>query len=389
MTLDIEFNHPDLLSDLNNKVKTAEKIQCIHRGVRQHREFVHRIGIAIYDVKTDTIRTFADSSDDGSPLINYEVKLSNAGSLNEIHMKGKPRVVNNLAVFDNNNKEHSSRISNAGYRSSYTVPIYHDQQLSGFVFFNSRLADAFTEDSLSYLDMIARLIALLISVDINQVQTLRGALKTATSFTGHKDPETGAHLERMARFSRLIANEIACDYGMNDEWVETVFWFAPMHDIGKIAIPDHILMKPGKFTPEEFEIMKTHTTKGREIIDDMLSHFNLNNAKFIPMLCNIAEFHHENIDGSGYPFGLKGSDIPIEARIVAVADVFDALTSVRPYKKAWSNDEAFSELLELANWKVDRRCVDILISNRRKIEEIQFLFQDNHEQSGAIYFKAH
>lgn len=382
MTIKIEFDHSDLLHELNKKVSVTEKINSIHQVVRQSCDFIHRIGIALYDSKSGMIRTFAHSTDIGNPLPHYEVKLAEAHSLRQIYLEGKPRVINDLSVFKGNGKEHSNRIDSHGYRSSYTVPMYHNEQLTGFMFFNSRDIGVFKEDKLQHLDMVARLISLLVSVELSQVQTLRGALKTAICFSTHKDPETGAHLERMARYSRLIANEIAPIYGMNDEFVETIFWFAPMHDIGKIAIPDHILLKPGKFTSEEFEIMKTHTIKGGEIISSMLSHFNLNKSDFIPMLRNISECHHENLDGSGYPYGLKGEDIPIEARIIAVADVFDALASKRPYKEAWSNKDAFEELKSLSTWKLDQQCVDALINNSEKVEEIQCLFIDeqNHNQ---------
>ena len=382
MTINAEFNHADLLNELNKKATVTEKINSIHQVVRQSFDFIHRIGIALYDSKTEIIRTFAHATDIGNPLPHYEAKLADAHSLRQIYLDGKPRVINDLSVFKGNGKEHSNRIDSHGYRASYTVPMYHNEQLTGFMFFNSRDKGVFKEDKLQYLDMVARLISLLVSVELNQVQTLQGALKTAICFSSHKDPETGAHLERMARYSRLIANEIAPLYGMNDEFVETIFWFAPMHDIGKIAIPDHILLKPGKFTSEEMEIMKTHTTKGREIIDSMLSHFNLSNSDFIPMLCNISECHHENLDGSGYPYGLRGENIPIEARIIAVADVFDALASKRPYKDAWSNKDAFAELKALSVWKLDQLCVDALVNNSKKVEEIQLLFLDeqNHKQ---------
>jgi len=382
VTINAEFNRADLLNELNKKATVTEKINSIHQVVRQSFDFIHRIGIALYDSKTEIIRTFAHATDIGNPLPHYEAKLADAHSLRQIYLEGKPRVINDLSVFKGNGKEHSNRIDAHGYRASYTVPMYHNEQLTGFMFFNSRDKGVFKEDKLRYLDMVARLISLLVSVELNQVQTLQGALKTAICFSSHKDPETGAHLERMARYSRLIANEIAPLYGMNDEFVETIFWFAPMHDIGKIAIPDHILLKPGKFTSEEMEIMKTHTTKGREIIDSMLSHFNLSNSDFIPMLCNISECHHENLDGSGFPYGLRGENIPIEARIIAVADVFDALASKRPYKDAWSNKDAFAELKALSVWKLDKLCVDALVNNSKKVEEIQLLFLDeqNHKQ---------
>ncbi|NTV96372.1 MAG: HD domain-containing protein [Thiobacillus sp.] len=381
MTADIECQHRDLLNELNKKITVSEKIAFIHAVVRQNLAFVHRIGVAVYDHKCDVLKTFAHSTDGGNPLPQYQCKLAEAKSLYGVYLSGKPRVVNDLSMFDGNGRGHAKRIKAHGFRSSYTVPMYQDERLTGFIFFNSRDLGVFQEDKLPYLDTIARLISLLVSVELNQVQTLYGALRMATCFSSHKDPETGAHLERMARFSRLIARDVAMANGLDDEFVEAIFWFAPMHDVGKIAIPDRIIRKPGKLTAEEFETMKTHTTRGREIIATMLGHFNLDKSGLLSVIGNIAEYHHENMDGSGYPKGLKSVDIPVEARIVAVADVFDALTSRRPYKEAWSNEAAFAELRALAKWKLDPFFVELLIRQREKIEEIQALFRDEVEEA--------
>ena len=123
--------------------------------------------------------------------------------------------------------------------------------------------------------------------------------------------------------------------------------------------------------------MRTHTTRGREIIDRMLRHFELVQMQGGDILRNIALFHHEAVDGSGYPEGIADGDIPVEARIVAVADIFDALTSRRPYKHAWSNEEAFAMLRKLSGTKLDSNCVEALIRSRDKVEEIQQRFQEN------------
>jgi HD-GYP domain-containing protein (c-di-GMP phosphodiesterase class II) len=224
--------------------------------------------------------------------------------------------------------------------------------------------------------MVARLISMLIGVEMGHVATLCGALKTTTMMSKHRDPETGMHLERMAHYSRLIARDMAPGMGLDEEFVEDIFLFAPLHDVGKIAIPDNILLKPGKLDADEFEIMQTHTTKGAEITHAMLENFNIRHLKNLHMVSNIVTYHHENMDGSGYPAGLSADRIPLEARIVAVADVFDALTSERPYKKAWSNKEAFSELESLASWKLDRECIEALKRNLNAIEEIQGCFRD-------------
>lgn len=147
----------------------------------------------------------------------------------------------------------------------------------------------------------------------------------------YKDNETGNHVDRMSKFSQLLAKAA----GLSDDFAEMILYTAPMHDIGKIGIPDHVLLKPGKLDSEEWEIMQSHVTIGCEILSG-------SESKLMIMAKNIALSHHERWNGTGYPNKISGVDIPIEARICAICDVFDALTSERPYKAAWSIDEAMS-----------------------------------------------
>jgi len=174
----------------------------------------------------------------------------------------------------------------------------------------------------------------------------------------------------------LIARTLGASHGIDDEFADRIFQHAPLHDVGKIAIPDRILLKPGPLSVEEFAEMKTQTTRGREIVDTMLLNFNIKNAIDIDMIRNIVVHHHESIDGNGYPNGLTGNTIPLEARIVAVADVFDALTSERPYKQAWSNTQAFVELDRLSHFKLDPDCVVALLGLKDEIQVIQSSFTD-------------
>ena len=225
------------------------------------------------------------------------------------------------------------------------------------------------------LDIYARLIALTVTQEITAIKTLVGSVQMAKDFAHLRDLETGVHLDRMARYARLVARRLAPRAGLNDEFVEHVFLFAPLHDIGKIGVPDTILLKPGRLDDNERRLMQTHVLKGREMIDHIIEDFSLTGLPNVDILRNIVGAHHERMDGSGYPLGLKSHDIPMEARIIAVADVFDALTSPRPYKRSWTNEEAFAEISRMGGaGKLDPDCVACLIENVAEVEEIQRQF---------------
>ncbi|HRK79427.1 HD domain-containing phosphohydrolase [Thiobacillus sp.] len=162
----------------------------------------------------------------------------------------------------------------------------------------------------------------------------------------YRDQETGNHIIRMSKYARLIAEKLNLSAMECDE-IEAA---APMHDIGKIGIPDLVLLKPGRHTPEEQKIMRRHPLIGHEILDGSPS-------RYLQMGAVIALGHHEKFDGSGYPQGLAGEDIPLPARIVAVADVFDALTSDRPYKRAWSFQDALNYIQSESGRHFDPACV--------------------------------
>jgi len=255
--------------------------------------------------------------------------------------------------------------------------MFNEGQFVGFMFFNSYEQDVFTETVLTQIDLYGHIISLMVINELSAINTLKAAVKTAGSVTHYRDPETGSHLDRMSRYSRLIATELASKYDLDDTYIEHVFMFSPLHDIGKIGIPDNILLKPDRLDKAEKNIMKTHARKGRIMIDELLENFGLENIKYVNVLRNIAEFHHEAINGTGYPTGKKGEDIPLEARIVAVADVFDALTSERSYKHAWDNKKAIQTLKQLSGEMLDRDCVDALLKNIEQVEQIQQQFSEN------------
>lgn len=175
-----------------------------------------------------------------------------------------------------------------------------------------------------------------------------------------KDNETGMHVIRMSHYARVVALAMGYGHDAADELLHA----APMHDVGKIGIPDAILMKPGKLTPEEWAIMREHTVIGARILGDHPS-------GLLRLAATIALSHHEKWDGSGYPHGLAGEEIPEMARVVAIADVFDALTSVRPYKAAWSVDDAAEWIRGQSGHHFDPQVAEAFLDSLSEIVEIR------------------
>jgi len=187
----------------------------------------------------------------------------------------------------------------------------------------------------------------------------------------YRDPETGAHIQRMAHYSCLIGAQL----GMTEEELDLLLMAAPMHDIGKVGIPDAILLKPGRLNEAEFAIMKRHAEIGWSIL-----HGHAPANRMLHLAAEIALAHHEKFDGSGYPKGLAGENIPLSGRIVAVADVFDALTSVRPYKRPWSLEEASALLREQSGKHFDPRCVEAFFADWDEVLRIRERHHDDEPQ---------
>ncbi|MGV3666617.1 MAG: HD domain-containing phosphohydrolase [Leptospira bouyouniensis] len=186
----------------------------------------------------------------------------------------------------------------------------------------------------------------------------------------YKDNETGMHVIRMSHYSKTLALAI----GYSEESADEILNAAPMHDVGKIGIPDSIIQKPGKLTEEEWQIMKRHPEIGAEIIGD-------HHSSLLRLAKSIALTHHEKFDGTGYPYQLKGENIPIEGRIIAIADVFDALTTVRPYKKAWEVEEALGYLQKESGTHFDPKLVKEFLKVIPKILEIKAEWPEEIEKN--------
>jgi len=332
--------------------------------------------VALYDDSTDLLKTFIHSSEGDSPLAHIDARLSDMPTLQQLAWTGARRTINDMSALAAAGQEHAAKLVANGYMSSHTVPIQHKGSFYGFLFFNSFQPNFFVAPVLARLRPYTDLIAMVVMRELDTVRMMQAAVRVIRSVSSARDEETGSHLARMARYARVVADKLAPKHGLSDEFVEYVFQFAPLHDVGKVSVPDAILLKPGRLNEEEFEVMRTHVDKGVEIVDLMMRDFGLKALPHFDLLRNIVAYHHEALDGSGYPHKLEGDAIPIEARIAAVADVFDALTSQRPYKKPWTNEEALALLQSQAGTKFDPDCVAVMAENMDAIADIQSRFHE-------------
>jgi len=184
----------------------------------------------------------------------------------------------------------------------------------------------------------------------------------------YRDKETGNHIKRVSHYSKIIAEKM----GLSAEETELIFWAAPMHDIGKLGIPDAILQKPGKLTPEERAVMEQHTVIGAMVLKDTT-------ADVLKKSRIVALTHHEKVDGTGYPLKLKGNEIPIEGKIIALADVYDALSSKRCYKEPFCEEKVISILKEGSGTHFDEKILDVFLSSINEINTIREKYSDKEE----------
>jgi HD-GYP domain-containing protein (c-di-GMP phosphodiesterase class II) len=363
----------------NKRDRVGSKLAEIHARMRDDIEGLDRIAVAMYDEETDRLTTYVHSTAGESPLSHFDARLADFPSLREVADSGRPRILTNPGGPVAARSDAARRVVDSGVRSSYTLPIRDEGHLYGFLFYDSSDESLFTPSIVKRLWIYSEMIRLLVVHEVAPIRTLAAAVKTAREFSRQRDEETGAHLERMSRFAHLVALALAGRYGLADEQVELIQHLAPLHDLGKIGVSDAVLLKEGPLDPAEVAAMKAHVAKGLQMIEVMLREFGLSGVAHVDMLRNIVGCHHESPDGSGYPRGLRGDAIPVEARIIKVADVFDALTSERPYKKAWSNQAAIAYLEQNAGRLFDAECVAALACAGDEVEAIQARFR---EQAG-------
>lgn len=309
-------------------------------------------------------------------LIGYNIALSET-SLEQIMISKEPRIINDLEAYFNNKKikSYSQIVMDHGIQASITMPLEANGKPIGFIFFSSDRKNVYQKRHIEYLKILSNTIALSFQKNIFVDDLVYSSVLALAKLSEARDEDTGDHLVRMSRYVEVIANQLKSNDLYKDiltrEYITDLVKFSPMHDIGKVGIPDGILLKPGKLTYEEFEIMKTHTQYGANVLVEAENNIKRRGRSLFSMGIEIAMNHHEKYDGTGYPQGIKGDQIPLCARIVTVADVFDALLSKRPYKEPFPLDKTLAIIEEGRGKHFDPDIVDALFDALDELQSIK------------------
>ncbi len=268
----------------------------------------------------------------------------------------------------------------AQLRSSLAMPIIANSGPVGVFDFGSRDVGAFSPSEISMCSMLVDQMSYSLENIrlVNELSRSRDAVIRGMALLAEiRDSHIGGHLNRICAYSNYLAEQLLNRPGYNEvtpTFIDTIARSAALHDVGKVGIPDAILLKPGKLTVPEFEVMKSHTSMGAELLEGLMQDYG--EYGMITMGAEMAIAHHERWDGSGYPNGVSGTEIPLSARILMICDVYDALTSRRVYKDAWSAEDTMANIREGSGQQFDPDLVKIFLARPADLQKIQAQYPD-------------
>jgi response regulator RpfG family c-di-GMP phosphodiesterase len=362
-----------LIENINNNASFTETLNFINETFSAYIPYNY-IGIALIEEDKKLLRASYGVADDnivGLPenLVGSTWPINDT-SLESLLQTGEARIINDLEEYTAKKplKPYNAAILEAGIRASITLPLKVSGEPVGVIFFSSNRKNVYNEEHLKFLNSLVNSIAISFNQNIFIKDVLYSSVLALAKLAEARDEDTGEHLNRMKHYSKAITellyeNSVYADE-ITVEYIENIERYSPLHDIGKVGIRDGILLKPGKLTTEEFEEMKQHTKYGADVLRSAENNMQKRGKSLFNMGIEIAESHHEKWDGSGYPYGKKEKEIPLCARIVAIADVFDALTSKRPYKEPFSLEVSFGIIEEGRGKHFDPYIIDILMANQ-------------------------
>lgn len=357
-------------SNPNRAESLCEELKHIHRRVREDVPEIARIAIVSYEPKNALLYTYAESSIGLDSFSNYTFPLDASPGLKKCAENRQTRVINDIGANGGRKSTHTNWLLQQDYNSSYTVPIYNGQNFVGFIFYDSHVKGLFIESIQQKLTLYCDLICFAVNTEYSLLNAILTSAELTKEFSPGYKRESKEHMERMSSYALLIAKELAEMYHLDDELIESIHIFSRLHDIGKSALSTEILLKPTSLVGIEREKMQSYVSDGIKVVDDIIKNLGFPSHRCIEVLKSIVACHQEFLDGTGYPKGLSNSEIPVPARIVTVANVFDALTSHRPYKQACSVTSALLELEKMVQGgKLDGNCVNALRNHQQYLAE--------------------
>lgn len=371
----------ELINNINNNVSFRDVLGYIYHTFRSFIPYSH-IGIALLRDNGRVLEAAYAMSDPSlsdlpKNLTGIRETIENT-SLTQVIREAKPRVINDLEAYTGGRSEvaaYNRILLDSGIRASITLPLIVSNDPVGVIFFSSTSKNVYNESHISFLKTLASAIAISLNQNIFIDDLLYSSVLALAKMAEARDEETGQHLRRMKEYAKriteLLVSDMRYDSIIDGEFLKNIERFSPMHDIGKVGVKDGILLKQGKLTVAEFEEMKKHTVYGAQVLKT--AEYNLQQRQkrsVFGMGIEIVLGHHEKWDGTGYPYGKKREEIPLSARIVAVADVFDALTSERPYKEAYTFEASFQMLAEESGTHFDPSIIETVRRHKAEWEAL-------------------
>jgi HD-GYP domain-containing protein (c-di-GMP phosphodiesterase class II) len=360
----------------SNAGTIGEAIKYTHREISHQAPEIVRLAFASYDDVRGALKTFAHSTELGNPLLHYSAPINSQSSLGKSITRQQARVLNDIPSTVTSTSSHSHWLLEQGYQSSLTQPIFDDGQFLGMLFYDATQSYYF--DSTTQNELIAHS-APLIDVITHQrrcvnAMTDLGHTLRHTSFE-HQN-ESLDHAYRVSQFAHLIGTELAQLYQLDDETLDHIVQFAQLHDIGKYSALGTSSQSLWLEDWGNHLQLTAQIQHGLNLVNDLARQIHEQQHTCVQLLRDIIQYHHEYLDGSGAPLGLRHADIPVSARIITVANIFDALTSHRYYSESWSLTHALLELEKMvAMGKLDGNCVQAL---RAQQDAVRLVMQSVH-----------
>lgn len=387
-----------IISMLNSGKNTEDIFNALNDSLKSIIPF-NRLALTRYYRSEDTVVTKLVASDRDVLLDTGETFHLSESSLQDAYRHKEVLLIDDLEEYlkEHPDSRYTRLLLDEGMLSSMVLPLIANNVTRGFLIFASVEKQSFTQDHVDFISSIVGQISLSIQrgellYEIEQhtrnlenmvevrtrevIKTQKTTIFALSKLAETRDPETGNHLERIRNYSVLLAQILKYSGSyeeINNQYLRDLYDSSILHDIGKVGIPDGILLKDGILTRREYELMQSHTVIGYEALKSASR--DLGDDSFLNMAMNVTLSHHERWDGNGYPAGLKGEDIPLAARIVAIADVYDALTSRRPYKEAYTHERAI-EIMEREFFRFDPYLFEVFLENQEEYNTIRMRYND-------------